>query len=108
MNGLEILDIKQFPEGFFMQHHMPKVMLENHSHNHVEILLPVGCDLIYQTQMGPAIAKDRQVSVFWGQIPHRLSQIDRTGELYIANLLCQNCYIGRCSTIFCLLCLQVR
>ena len=86
MNGLEILDIKQFPEGFFMQHHMPKVMLENHSHNHVEILLPVGCDLIYQTQMGPAIAKDRQVSVFWGQIPHRLSQIDRTGELYIANL----------------------
>ena len=52
-----ILDIKQFPEGFFMQRHEPEVMQDNHAHSHVEILLPVGCDLTYLTQMGPVIAK---------------------------------------------------
>ena len=36
--------------------------------------------------MGPVIAKDGYISVLWGQIPHRLSQIDRTGEVFIANL----------------------
>ena len=81
-----ILDIKQFPEGFFMQRHEPEVMLDNHAHSHVEILLPVGCDLTYLTQMGPVIAKDGYISVLWGQIPHRLSQIDRSGEVFIANL----------------------
>jgi len=86
MQTPQILDIKQFPEGFFMQRHEPKVMPDNHAHSHVEILLPVGCDLTYLTQMGPVTAKDGLISVLWGQIPHRLTQIDRTGELFIANL----------------------
>ena len=81
-----ILDIKQFPEGFFMQRHEPQVMPDNHTHSHVEILLPIGCDLTYLTQMGPVIAKDGFISVLWGQIPHRLGQIDRSGEVFIANL----------------------
>lgn len=69
-----------------MQRHEPQVMPDNHSHSHVEILLPVGCDLTYLTQMGPVVAKDGFINVLWGQIPHRLSQIDRSGEVFIANL----------------------
>ena len=86
MEKQKILDIKQFPAGFFMQCHEPELMPDNHSHSHVEILLPVGCDLTYLTQMGPITAKDGLISILWGQVPHRLSHIDRAGELYIANL----------------------
>ena len=86
MEKQKILDIKQFPAGFFMQCHEPELMPDNHSHSHVEILLPVGCDLTYLTRMGPITAKDGLISILWGQVPHRLSHIDRAGELYIANL----------------------
>ena len=86
MQAANILDIKHFPEGFFMQRHEPEVMADNHTHGHVEILLPVGCDLTYLTQLGPIVAKDGLISILWGQLPHRLSRIDRSGELFIANL----------------------
>ena len=86
MQAANILDIKLFPQGFFMQRHEPEVMTDNHTHGHVEILLPVGCDLTYLTQLGPIVAQDGLISILWGQLPHRLSRIDRTGELFIANL----------------------
>ena len=61
-------------------------MQNSHRHGHVEILLPVGCELTYLTQDGTFIAPDRHISVIWGQIPHRVSEIEGNGYIVIANL----------------------
>ena len=77
---------EDLPDGFFMQRHRPLVMPETHSHGHVEVLLPVGCNLTYLTQTGPYSAQDGKMSVLWGHIPHRVTEIDGDGEILIANL----------------------
>ena len=74
------------PDGFFMQHHRPVIMPETHSHGHVEVLLPVGCDLTYLTQSGRYLAEADKLSVLWGHIPHRVTHINGDGEILIANL----------------------
>ena len=79
-------DHRYFPDGFFMQQHNPDVMPENHTHGHVEILLPLGCELIYETQAGACLAPDRHISVLWGQMPHRVSRVTGEGQIMIANL----------------------
>ena len=87
MAELKFASLKeQFPDGFFFQRHRPLVMPENHSHGHVEVLMPIGCSLTYLTQSGHYIAQDGHLSVLWGNIPHRVSEIFGDGEIYIANL----------------------
>ena len=68
-----------------MQRHEPEVMLDNHAHSHVEILLPVGRSDLSDAD-GPGHCQRRLYQCVVGQILHRLSQIDRTGEVFIANL----------------------
>lgn len=75
-----------FPDSFFMQRHHPEVMLNTHTHSHVEILLPIGCELTYETKAGDAIAPDGHISVLWAQIKHKLNHINGDGEIIIANL----------------------
>ena len=72
--------------GFIMQRHKPEVMPDLHSHGHVEILLPVDCQLSYQTQLGLNIAPANHLCVLWGQIPHRVTKVVGDGEIMIANL----------------------
>lgn len=86
MEGFSGVAEEKLPADFVMQRHRPLPMRNAHVHGHVEILLPVGCSLTYQTQMGPCYAPDGIISVLWGQIPHRVSDIDGNGEILIANL----------------------
>ena len=67
--------------GFIMQRHKPEVMPDLHSHGHVEILLPVDCQLSYQTQLGLNIAPANHLCVLWGQIPHRVTKVVGDGEI---------------------------
>lgn len=80
----EITEI--FPDSFFMQRHQPEVMMNMHTHSHIEILLPLGCELTYETKAGKVIAPDHFISVLWAQIEHKLVHIEGRGEIIIANL----------------------
>ena len=75
-----------FPDGFFMQKHVPVVMSKTHNHNHVEVMLPVRCALYFETHAGPAVASDSELCLLWGQLPHRVTHIEGEGVIYIANL----------------------
>ena len=79
-----ILEMKS--ANFVMQRHRPEVMPEVHTHGHVEILLPIECQLSYQTQLGLNIAPANHLCVLWGQIPHRVTEVFGDGEIIIANL----------------------
>lgn len=86
MDGFSGVLEEKLPANFVMQRHRPTPMRKAHVHGHVEIILPIGCQLTYQTQIGPCVAPDNMISVLWGQIPHRVSHIDGNGEILIANL----------------------
>lgn len=75
-----------FPDGFFMQKHVPIVMQQTHNHNHVEVMLPVNCAVHFETHAGLAIANDSELCLLWGQLPHRVTNIEGDGIIYIANL----------------------
>lgn len=75
-----------FPDGFFMQKHKPLIMEKSHNHNHVEVMLPVGCSLDYATHAGQFRAPDGHLCLLWGQLPHRVIQVNGDGLIYIANL----------------------
>ena len=75
-----------FPDGFFMQKHMPIVMNRTHNHNHVEVMLPVRCAIYFDTHAGPAVANDTELCLLWGQLPHRVTGVEGEGLIYIANL----------------------
>lgn len=81
-----ISSAKFFPDGFFMQKHMPVVMSKTHTHNHVEIMLPVRCAIHFATHAGQAMANDTEICLLWGQLPHRVTDVDGDGHIYIANL----------------------
>ena len=75
-----------FPDGFFMQKHVPVVMNKTHNHNHVEVMLPVRCAVHFETHAGAAVANDSELCLLWGQLPHRVTHVDGEGMIYIANL----------------------
>lgn len=75
-----------FPDGFFMQKHKPIVMNKTHNHNHVEIMLPVRCAIHFATHAGQAVANDTELCMLWGQLPHRVTEIEGDGLIYIANM----------------------
>ena len=75
-----------FPDGFFMQKHKPVVMNKTHNHNHVEIMLPVRCAIHFATHAGLAVANDTELCMLWGQLPHRVTEIEGDGLIYIANM----------------------
>lgn len=81
-----IKSAKLFPDGFFMQKHMPVVMNKTHTHNHVEVMLPVRCAIHFATHAGQAVANDTELCLLWGQLPHRVTQVEGNGIIYIANL----------------------
>lgn len=82
----EIHETRFFPEGYFMQRHKPVVMEKMHTHSHVEVLLPDGCELTYLTQTGTFKTHDQSLHILWGQIPHRVTKVKGVGNIYIANL----------------------
>ena len=82
----EIHETRFFPEGYFMQRHKPVVMEKMHTHGHVEVLLPDGCELTYLTQTGTFKTHDQSLHILWGQIPHRVTKVKGDGNIYIANL----------------------
>ena len=82
----EIHETRFFPEGYFMQRHKPVVMEKMHTHSHVEVLLPDGCELTYLTQTGTFKTHDQSLHILWGQIPHRVTKVKGDGNIYIANL----------------------
>ena len=82
----EIHETRFFPEGYFMQRHKPVVMEKMHTHGHVEVLLPDGCELTYLTQNGIFKTHDQSLHILWGQIPHRVTKVKGVGNIYIANL----------------------
>ena len=82
----EIHETRFFPEGYFMQRHKPVVMEKMHTHGHVEVLLPDGCELTYLTQTGTFKTHDQSLHILWGQIPHRVTKVKGVGNIYIANL----------------------
>ncbi|MFZ8961479.1 MAG: helix-turn-helix domain-containing protein [Flavobacteriaceae bacterium] len=82
----EIHETRFFPEGYFMQRHKPVVMEKMHTHGHVEVLLPDGCELTYLTQTGTFKTHDQSLHILWGQIPHRVTKVKGVGKIYIANL----------------------
>lgn len=90
MDGFSGVAEEKLPADFVMQRHRPQPMRTAHVHGHVEILLPLGCTLTYQTQMAHCLAPDGVISVLWGQIPHRVSHIEGDGEILIANLPLSN------------------
>ena len=73
-------------EAFVMQRHKPEIMPKTHTHDHVEILLPVGCEITYQTQTELCVAPAGRLCVLWGQVPHRVTEVIGDGEVMIANL----------------------
>ena len=81
-----ISSARLFPDGFFMQKHVPVVMQASHKHNHVEVMLPVRCAIHFETHAGPAVAQDTELCLLWGQLPHRVTDIQGDGFIYIANL----------------------
>ena len=81
-----IHSVKLFPDGFFMQKHMPVVMHKTHAHNHVEVMLPVRCAIHFATHAGQAVANDTELCLLWGQLPHRVTAVEGEGHIYIANL----------------------
>jgi len=82
----EIHETRFFPEGYFMQRHKPVVMEKMHTHSHVEVLLPDGCELTYLTQTGTFKTHDQSLHILWGQIPHRVTKVKGDGNINIANL----------------------
>jgi AraC-like DNA-binding protein len=86
MSGTHTSILEMKAAGFIMQRHKPEVMPDLHTHGHVEILLPVDCQLSYQTQLGLNIAPANHLCVLWGQIPHRVTEVLGDGEIMIANL----------------------
>jgi len=82
----EIHETRFFPEGYFMQRHKPVVMEKMHTHGHVEVLLPDGCELTYLTQTGTFKTHDQSLHILWGQIPHRVTKVKGNGNINIANL----------------------
>ena len=82
----EIHETRFFPEGYFMQRHKPMVMEKMHTHGHVEVLLPDGCELTYLTQTGTFKTHDQSLHILWGQIPHRVTKVKGDGNINIANL----------------------
>jgi len=82
----EIHETRFFPEGYFMQRHKPVVMEKMHTHGHVEVLLPDGCELTYLTQTGTFKTHDQSLHILWGQIPHRVTKVKGDGNINIANL----------------------
>lgn len=81
-----IHNVNLFPDGFFMQKHVPVVMNKTHTHNHVEVILPVRCAIHYATHAGQAVANDTELCLLWGQLPHRVTEVEGDGHIYIANL----------------------
>ena len=81
-----IESVNLFPDGFFMQKHVPVVMTRSHNHNHVEVMLPIGCEIFFETHAGAATAKDQDLCLLWGQLPHRVKKVEGEGCIYIANL----------------------
>jgi len=79
-------ETRSFPDGYFMQRHKPIVMERMHTHGHVEVLLPDGCELTYLTQSGIFKTYDQCLHVLWGQIPHRVTHVSGAGNISIANL----------------------
>ena len=77
---------KLFPDGFFMQKHVPVVMSNTHTHNHVEVMLAVRCAIHFATHAGQAVVSDTELCLLWGQLPHRVTAIEGEGHIYIANL----------------------
>lgn len=82
----QIHETQFFPEGYFMQRHKPEVMERMHTHGHVEVLLPDGCELTYLTQTGTFKTHDQSLHILWGQIPHRVTKVKGDGNINIANL----------------------
>ena len=82
----EIHETRFFPEGYFMQRHKPVVMEKMHTHSHVEVLLPDGCELTYLTQTGTFKTHDQSLHILWGLIPHRVTKVKGNGNINIANL----------------------
>jgi len=82
----QIHETQFFPEGYFMQRHKPEVMERMHTHGHVEVLLPDGCELTYLTQTGIFKTQDQSLHILWGQIPHRVTKVKGDGNINIANL----------------------
>ena len=78
-----------FPDGFFMQKHVPVVMSKTHTHNHVEVMLPVRCAIHFATHAGQTVANDTEMCLLWGQLPHRVTAVEGDGFIYIANLSLQ-------------------
>ena len=82
----QIHETRFFPEGYFMQRHKPEVMERMHTHGHVEVLLPDGCELTYLTQTGTFKTQDQSLHILWGQMPHRVTRVTGNGHINIANL----------------------
>ena len=82
----QIHETRYFPEGYFMQSHKPEVMDRMHTHGHVEVLLPNGCELTYLTQTGTFKTQDQSLHILWGQMPHRVIKVTGNGNIHIANL----------------------
>jgi AraC-like DNA-binding protein len=82
----QIHETRFFPEGYFMQRHKPEVMERMHTHGHVEVLLPDGCELTYLTHTGTFKTEDQSLHVLWGQMPHRVTKVTGNGHINIANL----------------------
>lgn len=70
---------EDLPEQFFIQRHRPRAMSATHIHGHIEINYLEGCSMTYLTAGGTVAVPPNRVVVFWGQLPHRVVEVNGDG-----------------------------
>ncbi|NIA72206.1 helix-turn-helix domain-containing protein [Pelagibius litoralis] len=70
---------EDLPDRFFVQRHRPTAMAATHIHGHIEINYLEGCSITYLTAGGTVVVPPDRIVVFWGQLPHRVVQVEGEG-----------------------------
>lgn len=71
---------------FRAMHRVPTVMLKSHWHMHLEIVYCAGTPLTYEFAGRNVELCTGQIIVFWAALPHRVSQSDSGGDVYVVNI----------------------
>lgn len=71
---------------FTFECHLPSVMEVSHFHGHIEMIFFTGCEADYLINGASFHVNDAQPTIFWANIPHKLTNLKGHGLIYIANI----------------------
>ena len=71
---------------FAFECHPPGLMPSAHFHGHIEMIYFADCEADYLINGVPFHVNDAQLTLFWANIPHQLTNLKGEGLIYIANI----------------------